>query len=67
MSAWHFAHETSEFTGDIAAIRIQERAATGELETWLRQEEGRVLGLVTNGNRAMVMVMNEPDDLGSTL
>ncbi|MBU2669404.1 hypothetical protein KOI35_38420 [Actinoplanes bogorensis] len=64
MSAWHFAHENSELTGGNAITRLRERTATGELETWLRHDDGRVLAVVTNGNRAMVMIMDEPDDPG---
>ncbi|WP_285550570.1 hypothetical protein [Actinoplanes regularis] len=64
MSSWHFAHESGPLTGDSAAARLRERAAAGELETWLRHDDGRVLGVVTNGTRAMVVAMDEPGDPG---
>ncbi|GAA2850690.1 hypothetical protein Acy02nite_34030 [Actinoplanes cyaneus] len=62
MSSWHFAHESGPVTGEGAVTHLRERVAAGELETWLRHDDGRMLGVVTNGNRAMVMAMDEFGD-----
>ncbi|MEV4118603.1 hypothetical protein [Micromonospora sp. NPDC049645] len=64
MASWHLAQERGQLTGDGAVTLLRERVAAGELEAWLRHHDGRVLGVVTNGNRAMVMAMEEPGDPG---
>src|SRR5437762_7720251 len=40
------------------------RVAEGLLETWFEHDQGRLLAVVTNDTRAMVMLLNEPGDAG---
>jgi hypothetical protein len=40
------------------------RIAAGELTTWLESTVGRTIGLVTNGTRAMLVLMEYEGDAG---
>lgn len=40
------------------------RVAQGEFTTWLESSDGRALGLVSNGVRAMVVLMNGEGEAG---
>jgi hypothetical protein len=44
--------------------QVASRIAEGELTTWLDSSDGRILGLVTNGVRAMVVLMTGVGDAG---
>ncbi len=43
---------------------LRARADGGQLETWLRSSRGRLLAFVTNGERAMVMLLDGEGDPG---
>ena len=50
--------------GSGAAAEINRGLASGEREFWFDSESGRSISLVTNGERAMLMVLAEPGDEG---
>src|SRR5437016_9526781 len=50
--------------GSQAAGLIRARMAVGLFETWFEHDDGRLLAIVTNGTRAMVMLLDEPGDAG---
>src|SRR5258708_24404141 len=50
--------------GQEAAAAVTARLSSGVRSTWLTSTTGRSIGLVTNGERAMLVVMNEPGDPG---
>ncbi|AEV86835.1 hypothetical protein ACWT_5817 [Actinoplanes sp. SE50] len=62
--AWHFADETEPVTGIDAARKLRACAAAGNLETALQHDDGRLLVISSNGDRALVMSMDEPGDPG---
>jgi len=43
---------------------LRERRLNGQWETWFESESGELLAVVTNGTRAMVMLLREPGDAG---
>ncbi|MFG2562927.1 hypothetical protein [Streptomyces sp. NPDC048496] len=43
---------------------LQARIGRGQLETWLSSSSGRALAVVTNTERAMVMLLEEEGDPG---
>lgn len=49
--------------GSVVAL-IRDRCAQGILTTWFESDAGRMLAVVTNGERAMVMLLREPGDAG---
>ncbi|MGW0543809.1 hypothetical protein [Streptomyces sp. HNS054] len=49
---------------EAAAQALRARVDAGLGETWLTHANGRSLGLVTNGERAMVMLLADEDDPG---
>jgi hypothetical protein len=51
-------------SGAQAAEIIRARVAGGLFETWFEHDHGRLLAIVTNGARAMVMALDEPSDAG---
>jgi hypothetical protein len=51
---------TSEVIGDFLRGRI----AAGEMTTWLESSIGRTVGLVANGARAMLVLMEHEGDAG---
>lgn len=56
-------------TDDGSAVQVvlealRARIGEGQLETWLTSSSGRKLAVVTNAERAMVVLMNGDDDAG---
>lgn len=49
---------------EAAARALGARVDAGHGETWLTHANGRSLGFVTNGERAMVMLLADEDDPG---
>lgn len=43
---------------------LRDRIAAGELTAWLESSHGRTVGLVTNGTRAMLVLMEHEGDAG---
>lgn len=56
---------TWHLTGHEAVTLIRERLSKGDRETWLSNSDGSVLGVTTNGERAMVVLLNDEDDPGA--
>lgn len=56
-----------EIDGTKAAHACRERLARGVRETWFKSSTGRSLVVVTNGDRAMVMLLQWPEDDGEHL
>jgi hypothetical protein len=50
--------------GESAVTLIRARRERGKLHTWFESDAGRLLAVVTNGERAMVMLLREPRDAG---
>ncbi len=49
----------------VAAPRIlRDRIAAGQLETWFRSSCGRSLAVISNTDRALVMLLDSEDDPG---
>jgi hypothetical protein len=61
---WHLESSHAPVTGEHAVELINARADEGQFETWFEHDNGRLLAVVTNGARAMVMVLDEPGDAG---
>jgi hypothetical protein len=61
---WRLGRDGTVVTGREAADLLRRRANEGVLETWLIRDDGPVIGIVTNGSRAMVVWMAEPGDPG---
>lgn len=55
------------YDGEQARRLIGSRFAWATAETWFAADDGRRLGVVTNGARAMVILMNGDDDPGEHL
>ncbi|MFC7266061.1 hypothetical protein [Streptomyces lutosisoli] len=47
-----------------ALALLREQIAAGQLETWLTSSHGRSLAVITNTDRAMVMLLDHEDDPG---
>ncbi|TDV57357.1 Imm1 family immunity protein [Actinophytocola oryzae] len=62
--SWHLKDETTTLNGEQALALVRRRIDDGQLETWLTHDDGRALTLVTNRARAMVMLLDGPDDPG---
>jgi len=56
--------QPSYLTGPQAAQKIRDRMADGTLTTSFETDRGRIMADVTNGLRAMVMLLDEPGDRG---
>jgi hypothetical protein len=61
---WRLESSHAPVTGEHAVELISSRADEGQFETWFEHDKGRLLAVVTNGTRAMVMVLDEPGDAG---
>ena len=55
------------YDGEQARRLIGSRFAWANAETWFAADDGRRLGVVTNGARAMVILMNGDNDPGEHL
>ena len=56
--------EGTRMTGAGARAYLARRIGDGELETWFHGDGGRLLCVVSNGARAMVMLLREAGDAG---
>src|SRR5262245_58659149 len=61
---WQLDGVAGTLTGDQAVERLRQRLAEGVHDSWFRDADGRLLNAVTNGDRALVMVLVEPGDPG---
>lgn len=55
------------YSGEQARQLLGHRLDWASQETWFEDEHGRLLAVVTNGTRAMVMLMHEGGDPGEHL
>jgi hypothetical protein len=63
-AGWQLHGAPETVTGDQAVERLRQRLAEGIHDTWFRHPGGRLLNVVTNGHRALVMLLDEPGDPG---
>jgi len=61
---WRLQDHRHLLAGPDAAGLVRTRADAGQLETWFEHDDGRLLAVVTNGSRALVMVLDGPGDAG---
>ena len=61
---WRLQNHQAPLTGEQAAELVRKRINQGLLETWLEHDQGRLLAVVSNGTRALVMLLEEPGDAG---
>ncbi|MEU2632984.1 hypothetical protein, partial [Kitasatospora sp. NPDC007106] len=62
--SWVFDDGTAPATVEAALDLLRGRIAAGRLETWLAASSGRSLGVVSNGERAMVLLLDPEGDPG---
>ena len=65
VETWAFDGRTAPVTADEAIAELRGRIAGGELESWLTSSSGRLLAVVTNTERAMVMLLDGDGDPGA--
>jgi hypothetical protein len=61
---WRHRADGTVVTGADAAELLQRRADDDQLETWFVREDGALIGVVTNRERALVVWLDEPGDPG---
>lgn len=62
--SWRVSDKGGQVTGAEAVNLFRVRAMSGPGDTWFECSDGRQLGVTTNGERAMVMLLREVDDPG---
>lgn len=67
-SRWHLQGcPDHAYSGEEARLLLGNRLAVARQETWFEDEQGRLLTVVTNGARSMVMLTAEEGDPGEHL
>ena len=61
---WSVLDEEWKVSGDKAAARVSRNVDDGVLTTYFRSDLGRLLVVVSNGTRAMVVLMSGEGDAG---
>ncbi|MEU8340492.1 hypothetical protein AB0C74_02245 [Spirillospora sp. NPDC048832] len=61
--SWRF-DDDAPLAPDAALDELRARIGRGTLESWLTSSSGRLLAVVTNTRRAMVMLLDGEDDPG---
>jgi hypothetical protein len=64
VETWNLSDGSEPVTAGSAPGLLWERVSAGRLETWLTSSAGRSLALVSNGERAMVLLLHGEDDPG---
>jgi hypothetical protein len=59
---WRLQDHRHLLTGTDAAGLVRARADERQFETWFEHDDGRLLAVVTNGTRALVMALDKPGD-----
>ena len=62
--SWRFDDASVTLTADAVTDQLRARIARGKLESWLTSSSGRLLAVVTNTERAMVMLLDGEGDPG---
>ncbi|MGH3390183.1 MAG: hypothetical protein ACRDOO_15045 [Actinomadura sp.] len=62
--SWRFDDAPATLTANEAVEQLRTKIANGSLESWLISSSGRLLAIVTNTQRAMVMLLDNADDPG---
>ncbi|MFF5019534.1 hypothetical protein [Streptomyces sp. NPDC001165] len=62
--SWIFSDGTVPASPAAALAVLRERIDAGQLETWLTSSYGRSLAVITNAERAMVMLLDDEADPG---
>ncbi|MFI9163044.1 Imm1 family immunity protein [Kitasatospora aureofaciens] len=57
IESWAFDDSTAVVSTDAALQQLRARIAAGHLESWLTSSTGRSLGIITNTERAMVLLL----------
>ena len=61
---WSVLHETRTVSGQEAVEHISAEIEDGRLTTYFESDRGRMLAVVSNGSRAMVVLMRGEGDPG---
>lgn len=61
---WSVLDEDHALSGDEAAVRVSANVDDGAMTTYLGSDSGRILVVVSNGDRAMVVLMSGEGDPG---
>ncbi|WP_319459378.1 hypothetical protein [Micromonospora sp. RTP1Z1] len=61
---WREPDRHAPLSGAQAADVVRRRIDHGMLETWFEHDRGRLLAVVSNGTRALIMLLEEPGDPG---
>ncbi|MFF4837949.1 hypothetical protein [Streptomyces sp. NPDC001315] len=64
IDSWTFSDGAVLASPTAALALLRERIAAGQLETWLTSSQGRALAVITNTERAMVMLLEDEEDPG---
>ena len=64
---WRVQDEAAFIIGDEAVRRVADRLQAGTHETWFNAESGRMVCIVTNGPRALLMLLDHDGDAGEHL
>ena len=62
--SWKFGDAPATLTADAAIGQLSARIVGQKLESWLTSSSGRLLAVVTNTERAMVMLLDGEGDPG---
>ncbi|MQY33252.1 hypothetical protein SRB17_12130 [Streptomyces sp. RB17] len=62
---WAFDGERTAVTAEEAVAVLRRRIAGGRLESWLTGSTGRLLSVLSNTERALVMLLDGEDDPGA--
>jgi hypothetical protein len=63
-NVWRLLDTCDPLDADGAESLVRARLHRGEYETWFESDSGELMAVVTNGDRAMVMLLREPGDAG---
>ncbi|MET9916109.1 hypothetical protein ABZZ04_03370 [Streptomyces sp. NPDC006435] len=64
MESWTLTDGAAPMSADTVTEALRGRIAAGRLDTWLESTSGRSLAVVSNTERAMVMLLEHPGDPG---
>lgn len=64
---WCLQGSDYAYSGEKARLLLGNRMGWASLETWFEDDRGRLLAVITNGGRAMVMLLDREGDPGEHL